>query len=355
MVGGAAALAAVLITALMATGNGLRGQVTKVESNSDVQKLGLYDKDEEPCESTIAPCSTVSSTTSSTTSTSTTTLCPVATGPIVNPGRFDHYRGWYDTHGAGCCNDYCRWVGDVDGGDPSQRTSVATEGGVGTWSCRLAGQTQDQTPAGRFGPTFTFKKCGMPCLPALDLTAYANTEDPKPDLGYVDKYRGWYDTQGSGCCNDFCRWVGGATLPNPDPTVNGPVYTNDGTSFFSCLLAGGAQPPVNTPKDYFTTFPFKKCSTPCLPATNAIGDPGYSDDFRGWYDVQGSGCCNDYCRWVGAAAGGDPSVRTTFNGGTWKCIMAGRELNLFVELGPGEGFFGATFPFKKCQGKGHSG
>lgn len=28
------------------------------------------------------------------------------------------------------------------------------------------------------------------------------------DEGYVDDYRGWYDTRGCGTCNDYCRWVG---------------------------------------------------------------------------------------------------------------------------------------------------
>lgn len=40
-------------------------------------------------------------------------------------------------------------------------------------------------------------------------------------------------------------------------------------------------------------------------------DPGYKDKYRGWYDVQNCGKCNDYCRWVGdSGPGGNPMFST---------------------------------------------
>jgi hypothetical protein len=57
-------------------------------------------------------------------------------------------------------------------------------------------------------------------------------------------------------------------------------------------------------------------------------DPGYNDQYRGWYDVQKCGKCNDYCRWVGnSGSGGNPKKRTTYKkkGHTkswWSCWLA---------------------------------
>ena len=49
------------------------------------------------------------------------------------------------------------------------------------------------------------------------------------DQGYVDEYRGWYDTRNCGTCNDYCRWVGNS-LSGGDPSVR-TVYR---TSFWAC-------------------------------------------------------------------------------------------------------------------------
>ena len=63
----------------------------------------------------------------------------------------------------------------------------------------------------------------------------------------------------------------------------------------------------------------------CLPAppSNKKGwkkDKGYPDAYRGWYDTQGCGKCNDYCRWVGnSGAGGDPKKRTIKANSWWSC------------------------------------
>jgi len=58
-----------------------------------------------------------------------------------------------------------------------------------------------------------------------------------------------------------------------------------------------------------------------------IVDYGYSDNFRGWYDVTGCGAANDYCRWVGGASRGDPSLRPLHKSadpavGMWACVLS---------------------------------
>ena len=64
----------------------------------------------------------------------------------------------------------------------------------------------------------------------------------------------------------------------------------------------------------------------CKAVSSATGDAGYTDSYRGWYDVQGCGKCNDYCRWVkGTGSGGDPSLKTedAEKGSYWSCRLAG--------------------------------
>ena len=55
-------------------------------------------------------------------------------------GYTDSYRGWYDLHGCGRANSYCRWEGNSgSGGDP--RNHDANDGKMGSsrWTCALAG------------------------------------------------------------------------------------------------------------------------------------------------------------------------------------------------------------------------
>ena len=62
----------------------------------------------------------------------------------------------------------------------------------------------------------------------------------------------------------------------------------------------------------------------CKPPSSLTEDPGYSDSYRGWYDVQRCGKCNDYCRWVGGdGSGGDPSIKTRHLSSWWSCRLAG--------------------------------
>merc|ERR1711998_100187 len=89
----------------------------------------------------------------------------------------------------------------------------------------------------------------------------------------------------------------------------------------------------------------------CKAVSSATGDAGYTDSYRGWYDVQGCGKCNDYCRWVGdTGSGGDPSKKLQVPGGKnpswWSCRLAGGSSNYSTR-----NHF-KSFPYKKCSGKG---
>jgi len=92
-----------------------------------------------------------------------------------------------------------------------------------------------------------------PIIPSQSLPA---DEDCKMhfdviDQGYVDNYRGWYDTRGCGTCNDYCRWVGN-NGSGGDPSKR----TVHGSSFWACQRPG---------KVYFDyknegLFVYKKCN-----------------------------------------------------------------------------------------------
>jgi hypothetical protein len=95
----------------------------------------------------------------------------------------------------------------------------------------------------------------------------------------------------------------------------------------------------------------QKCKPKCKPVSTATADAGYTDAYRGWYDVQGCGTCNDYCRWVGdTGSGGNPAKKLHVPGGRnpswWSCRLAGTNKN----YSPRSQF--RSFKFKKCSGKG---
>jgi len=84
------------------------------------------------------------------------------------------------------------------------------------------------------------------------------TEDPLAgDAGYADSYRGWYDVQGCGKCNDYCRWVGD-NGSGGDPSKKLHVPGGHNPSWWSCRLAGGSS--SYSPRNHFTSFTHKKCS-----------------------------------------------------------------------------------------------
>mmetsp|Transcript_6300 Transcript_6300/g.9271 ORF Transcript_6300/g.9271 Transcript_6300/m.9271 type:complete len:98 (-) Transcript_6300:180-473(-) len=60
-------------------------------------------------------------------------------------------------------------------------------------------------------------------------------------------------------------------------------------------------------------------STDCSIVDTVVG-MGYDDEYRGWYDVNGCGVCNQYCRWVGwFGIGGDPFEQIAYESRYWAC------------------------------------
>jgi hypothetical protein len=125
--------------------------------------------------------------------------------------------------------------------------------------------------------------------PALSRCAVA-------DRGYSTKSRGWFDAQGQGVPNDYCRFIG------------------DAGGFFSCRLAtNGActdtppgacvfkAPLIVVCDPVFTAVPPVGVTSRCS-GDSFTGDLGYDGNgnyTRGWYDAQCQGQANDFCRWVG--------------------------------------------------------
>jgi hypothetical protein len=154
------------------------------------------------------------------------------------------------------------------------------------------------------------------------------TSTSRDDPGYFDRYRGWFDVQGCGKCNDFCRWVGKSGAGG-----NPRCQQDYDDSWWSCRMAGTNQ--TYTKRGNFNEWLFNKCDAEgataplkagCSPSSPNRIDAGWHDDHRGWYDVQGCGKCHDYCRWTGGSgSGGNPTISTVneTTGSYWSCRLAG--------------------------------
>lgn len=169
------------------------------------------------------------------------------------------------------------------------------------------------------------------------------------DNGFWDEFQGWYDVQGCGLCNDYCRWVG-SDGSGGHPSIR--QETGNG-SFWSCRLAGSDTD--YSPRGMFTAWSKPKCpggmgsQAPCMAPIweGPEHDGGFGDEFRGWYDVQGCGTCNDYCRWVGAlGSGGDPKLSVSKGRSWWSCALAGSNTTHTLL-----GHFG-RWDLPKCDGRG---
>ena len=95
----------------------------------------------------------------------------------------------------------------------------------------------------------------------------------------------------------------------------------------------------------------------CKPSTSDA-DPGFKDEFRGWYDYSGCGKCFDYCRWIGfCGSGGDPYIKTKITclkdneekHGWWMCRKAGTDDTYSNSW---SNPFGGSFGYNKCSTKG---
>jgi len=89
--------------------------------------------------------------------------------------------------------------------------------------------------------------------------ACAPAQDSTVDAGYTDAYRGWYDVQGCGECNDYCRWVGNTgSLGDPSVGFSLGQNANGNPSWWSCRLAGSDS--AYSPRGLFSSFNFQKCN-----------------------------------------------------------------------------------------------
>ena len=97
----------------------------------------------------------------------------------------------------------------------------------------------------------------------------------------------------------------------------------------------------------------------CLPpmVTQGYDYPGYPDEYRGWYDIQGCGQCNDYCRWVGGSgSGGNPNDSVRFGSSWWSCRQAGTSsLYSNFDTPDDDNYQGEwSSTYTKCDGQGAS-
>jgi len=84
----------------------------------------------------------------------------------------------------------------------------------------------------------------------------------------------------------------------------------------------------------------------CLGVSTSTADAGYNDNFRGWYDVQGCGQCNDYCRWVGNSGSGGNPANLRHGSSWWSCRLAGGSAPYSVQT------HFSSWSRPKCSGQG---
>jgi len=94
------------------------------------------------------------------------------------------------------------------------------------------------------------------------------------------------------CSRNFPCTVCGTPLNRENCMSTFPCST--GTSCPSCPSCPNPTPCPSCPNP--TPIP-----TPAVirPRATSIGDCGYQNRERGWYDVSNNGARNDYCRWIG--------------------------------------------------------
>jgi hypothetical protein len=98
---------------------------------------------------------------------------------------------------------------------------------------KLNNNSATQPSASSNTPTTGYAGSSNPTVPTSNPTILARTEKIN-DCGFADLRRGWYDIQGQGVKNDYCRYVD--TRPKADGTGG----------WFSCMLAGSSN--AYTPK-----------------------------------------------------------------------------------------------------------
>jgi len=219
---------------------------------------------------------------------------------------------------------------------------AARSEGSGRVEAMKSGEGREIAIAHRAGVK-TAKTLGIGNMEAAGQLACAAAPNVS-DHGYTDEYRGWFDIQGCGQCNDFCRWVGAGSEGDPflSQSKNG--------AYWSCHMAGAEED--YTQENHFDRWMHPRCAgkgepAVCMDAQSEIVDTGFTDEFQGWYDVQSCGTCNDYCRWVGrSGSGGDPKARLAKGDSWWSCQMAGHTIT-HTNLGR----FG-SWGLPRCDGRG---
>lgn len=161
-----------------------------------------------------------------------------------------------------------------------------------------------------------------------------------PLLPCLEDYTGVeYEVYGSASLCIPCTEPWTLTPPTPTPTSTDPRTSTVSTE-------------VTTPSPVTSQTTASTTSTPPKACTRSPSnhDAGWADSYRGWYDVQGCGTCNDYCRWVGnSGSGGDPRSKVVHRTSRWNCRRAGTDERFSPEDWV-QGLGG--WKYAKCSGEG---
>jgi len=284
--------------------------------------------------------------------------------------------GWYDVQGFGNCYDYCKWSG-AHAGNPI----YGTRHGSFQWRCLLfgTGKWTDIKP-----PDFNrwdFARCSgrnavtprQACWKLHTARHVASPLDCSKNFSASPKR--WFQWQLQAAqlkCMEAKNCFAVELQPDKCDGMFRIVDTTAWSPSSPPLAQRTALPDGSTNRVWFYSPDCQdlryKCAlfndpggSPVPKWKVATTDPGYTDAWRGWYDVQGCGRCHDYCRWVGHARFGtgranwrkydnDHPYRVREIGGAWfSCRLAGT----MVDKTP-PGYF-ETFTARGCGYDGRGG
>jgi len=248
-------------------------------------------------------------------------VCQPPSTNSQDAGYSDSYRGWYSVSGDGCCNDYCRWVGNSGaGGDPAASVMTGTGPNDSFWSCRLAGGSEPYSTDPRASPTvygpdgFSYKKCLSQGVPDDSVTTWSS-EAPVTfiDLPPVDPVYSRTQAENFCCASSMiaafetdpdsgellfrCMNSDGSVKPAPE---NAWIRVSDGV--YPSFYNGQIWAP-STKNSNYATVP-STCAVPECSAAEATNVCSDNPEHMCFFDEACNDCHADDFNCLGCNAGG---------------------------------------------------
>jgi len=308
---------------------------------------------------------------------------PLLTSPETKNASFDYWFGWYDVQGCGRCYDYCKWRGTLGGNFPNpvrRMSEYWLDPGpdfpgpkYNQWSCALSGDKSALWTPPLGGPAqfdrWRFARCSgegavAPRQPCWKLHTARHipwpTDCSKNSSASTGPYVPfWWRLKNAQRMCETSRYCLAIEL---QPDKCGGRFRIVDTDWGLSLTQRTDEPDGRTNRVWFYSPDCRDLRYKCSlfnhpPAKNhnrrfvPTVDDGYTNMYRGWYDVQGCGRCYDYCRWVGDRGNGyaNPRYKREIKSSWYSCRLAGT----FEDKTP-PGYF-KTWNFRGCGWNGGPG